>query len=182
MDGNFDINNINTLLTNATNTIMCDSNCQKQKQIDSLRQTYLNAQNNVNTAQDQLQNAEKQFVTLSQGYGAYNNLQESTLFQNANNIITEFKNKFTKDVNSTITQIDTYSNLLLNFNNVTDLYYKYQEENKQLYKQVDDDSNNILTNDRKTYYEDQWINNLNFYYYILLIIYFVCYVGLFYII
>jgi hypothetical protein len=178
MNNQIDMNKFNNLISQASDAIMCNSECKKQRQADKLKQNYLNSQTNLASASNQLQVAQKNYVTFTQGQSGYNDLLDNQLQEKAQQIADQFTEHFETDSNAIKTQIDTYNGLLLNFKNVAELYLKYKKENVQLIKDLKDETNDVLTNERKTYYEDQKIDGLkSFYYYILLGIYIICLIG-----
>jgi hypothetical protein len=152
------LNNFNSLINQASNAIMCDSNCQKQKQAESLKQKFETAEANLATAPGQLQVAERNYVTLTQGADAYSELQDNQLSNKAQEIadqITTLVNEAVADISA---EIDTYNGLLLNFKNVVELHHKYVTENVELKKDLKDEIDDVSKNDRKTYYENQEID------------------------
>jgi hypothetical protein len=168
-------NQFNSFINKASDAIMCNSDCQKSRQSDKLKQTYLNSQANVAFAPSKLQVAEKNYITFSQGTPAYNELIDERLTQEAQTIADVFTENFTNSSQNIYTQIDTYNSLKLNYENVLELYLKYKSENVKLFKDLKEETNDVLTNDRKTYYQDQQIDSLKFYYYyFLLTIYVIC--------
>lgn len=177
----FNTDDINTFLQKATDTISCDTECQQQKEANQLQQQYIDAQVNLDTASGQLQVAEKNYITFTQGTQAYNVLATQQATTQANASSTNFQEKFNNAVDKTATLISNYSTNLENLKNVELLYNNLVEENTELYISLKDTSSDILTNERKTYYEDQGITNLSLWYYILLVIYIVfvvCYAVL----
>jgi len=178
MSNQLDMNKFNTLISQASDAILCNSECKKQREADKLKQNFLNSQNNLASASQQVQLAEKKYVTFTQGQTAYNDLLDNQLQEKAQQIIGKFVEYFKTDSQAIKTQIETYQGLLLNFKNVAELYLKYKKENIKLIKDLKDETNDVLTNERKTYYEDQKIDGLKgFYYYILLGIYIICLIG-----
>jgi hypothetical protein len=164
--------NYNTFLETAMQKIMCDSDCQKNKQEDNLKEQYLKAQTNLVTAPQQLKEAQKEYIINVKGQSAYNSFEDQQINKNADNIIILFNETFENESKEITTKIKTYNNILINLNNIVDLYIQYKKENKELFEELKDTTNDIVTNDRKTYYEDQGIDYLKFiYYYIFLIIY-----------
>lgn len=179
MSNQFDMNKFNVLVSQASDAVMCDSECRKERETDKLKQNYLNSQTNLASAPNQLQVAQKNYVTFTQGASGYNDLLDSQLQEKAQEIADKFTVYFNDDSEKIKTQIDTYEGLLINFKNVAELYVKYKKENEKLVKDLKDETNDVLTNERKTYYEDQKIDGLKgFYYYILLGIYIICLIGL----
>jgi hypothetical protein len=170
----------NSFLQKATDSIMCNSECQKQRQAASLRQKYINARTNLMTAPNQVQIAQKNYVTFTEGEPEYNELLEKQLQQKAELITQKFQENFNKDVKEINTQINTYSGILIHFKNIVELFLTYKKENIKLTKQLKEETNDVLTNERKTYYQDQEIDTLKYYYfYFLLTIYIIvvlCYI------
>jgi hypothetical protein len=170
-----DMNKFNTLINEASDAIMCNSECRKTRDADKLKERYLKAKTNLAYAPNILQQAEKKYVIFTEGQSAYDDLRENQLQDKAKNIVSKFKETFQEEVSKVISQLETYVGLQINYNNVLDLYKTYKKENVQLFKKFKEDANDVLTNERKTYYEDQQIDGLKFYYYyVLLVIYIIC--------
>ena len=178
MSNQIDMNKFNTLISQASDAVLCNSECRKQRETDKLKQNYLNSQTNLASAPNQVQVAQKNYVTFTEGPSGYNDLLDNQLQEKAQEITDTFTEYFVSDSKEITTQIDTYEGLLINFKNVAELYLKYKKENVQLMKDLKDETNDVLTNERKTYYEDQKIDGLKgFYFYILLAIYIICLIG-----
>ena len=178
MSNQIDMNKFNTLISQASDAVLCNSECRKQRETDKLKQNYLNSQTNLASAPNQVQVAQKNYVTFTEGPSGYNDLLDNQLQEKAQEIVNKFTEYFMSDSKEITTQIDTYEGLLINFKNVAELYLKYKKENVQLVTDLKNETNDVLTNERKTYYEDQKIDGLKgFYYYILLGIYIICLIG-----
>lgn len=171
MANQFNMDKFNSFLDKATSVISCDSECQKNKSSEELKQKYLDAQLNLITAPNQVTVATKNYITYSQGEVAYNEYNEAKLTEIAKKITTTFKSSFDSQVKDLNITIDTYDGLLINFRNVVDLYTNYIKENAELKKELNETTKDIVTNDRKTYYQDQGISNLNSYYTYILVLY-----------
>jgi len=175
MSNQIDMNKFNELISKSSDAIMCDSECKKQSQVDKLKQNYLKSQANLSSASNQVEVAQKNYVTFTKGESAYNDLLDNQLQEKVEIIADKFTENFEADVEKIKIQIDTYQGLLLNYKNVADLYLKYKKENIELIKDFKNQSNDVLTNERKTFYEDQKIDDLKgYYYHILLTIYIIC--------
>ena len=179
MANQFDLNKFNTIMSQASDAILCDSECRKQRQSEKLKQQYLNAQTNLASASNQVQVAQKNYITFTQGTPAYNDLQDNQLQNKAQLISENFEQNFIEESIKINSQIETYQGLLINFKNVVDLFRKYKRENIELFKELKEETNDVLTNERKTYYEDQNIDNLKFYYYYFLLTIYVIFVFCF---
>ena len=176
----FNLNNINSFIKKATDVITCDSNCQKQKTAEELKQKYLASQTNLHSASTQVDVAEKNYVTFAEGEGEYNDLREQQLQEKANLISEKFQENFNKEINQVVRQIETYDGILINFKNVVDLYFHYKKENIKLFKKLKQETNDVLTNERKSYYINQESDTLTyFYFYFLLVIYIIIFISYF---
>jgi hypothetical protein len=172
---NVNLNKFNSFINQASNAIMCDSNCQKQKQADLLKQKFQTAQANLATAPGQLQVAERNYVTLTQGASAYSDLQDQQLSEEATKIADQINELITAAAADITTDISSYNGLLINFKNVVELHHKYNTENIKLEKKLKNEIDDVSKNDRKTYYENQEIDNLKYYYtYFFMFIYSIC--------
>jgi predicted DNA-binding protein YlxM (UPF0122 family) len=168
-------NKFNSFISKASDAIMCNSECQKKRQSDLLKQQFVDSQSNLAFAPGKVNVAEKNYVSFTEGTPAYNELIDKRLYSEAQKIADTFTTNFNTTSQSISSQINNYDSLLLNYKNVLDLYIKYKEENVKLFEQLKEDTNDVLTNDRKTYYEDQQIDSLKFYYYyFLLTAYVIC--------
>jgi hypothetical protein len=171
----FDMSKFNSFIQQASDTIMCNSDCQKQKETDKLKKAYEKAQETLASAPSQLQTAKQKYVVYTQGQTVYDELRDEELAGKATIIADAFKENFEKEVTKIQSQISSYNGLLMNYNNVLELLMKYKIENVELLKDIKKETNDVLTNERKTFYEDQNIGTLKFYYfYFLLSIYVIC--------
>lgn len=169
------LDQFNSLMTQASQSMSCDSECQRKKTEEELKQKYLDSQTNLATAPDQVSSSMKNYMVFADGTPAYNEYLDNTLETKAIQIATEFKDQFTEDSGKIVAGIKTYDGLLINLKNVVELYAKYKVENLTLIKQLKDDTSDVLTNERKTYYQDQGIDTLKFFYrYFLITIYAIC--------
>jgi hypothetical protein len=172
MTNKFDLNKFNSFLNSASEAITCNSECQRNKATEELKNKYLTAQSNLTLAEPQYQIAKQNYYTYISGQDAYDKMMEHELREKARLFVQKFKENYDLEKNKIIVQLETYDGLLVNFKNVVDLFKKYKVENVELLKQLKEDTNDILTNDRKTFYEDQQNDTLNlYYYYILWVIY-----------
>jgi len=168
---NFNLTEFNNLMNLANETISCGPTCVQNKKTQELEKTYLDAEANMVSAPEQLFSAKKDFITFTQGESVYNEYIDNELQKKADTIANTFQTKFNNDVNTITTNIKNYKGILINFNNVVDLYNKYRRENVDIENHLKIKSSDTLTNDRKTYYEDEGLQRLKTYYYFFLFIY-----------
>lgn len=179
MTNQFDLNKFNSFLDSAAQAISCDSECQRNKRQQELKDKYLTAKTNLTLAEPEFQMAKQNYYTYVSGQSGYNEMIEKELHKKADLFVEKFKENYDLEKNKIKTQLESYHGLLINFRNIVDLYKQYKKENIKLFKQIKEESNDVLTNERKTYYEDQENDYLNlYYYYFLLVIYciiFICF-------
>jgi hypothetical protein len=167
----FDLNEFNSLIEQANESISCDATCMQERERQQLLQQYLDAETNVVNAPEHLITTRKKYITFTQGENGYIDFLENELQNKADLIAKTYQSKFDHDVNLILTNIKTFEGFLVNFNNVVDLYKKYKMENNELEKQLKITTSDTLTNDRKAYYEDEGLQRLRTYYYFFLFIY-----------
>ena len=93
----FNLNNFNAFLEKAKQAVMCDSNCQKQKTAEELKQKYLASETNLASADNQVAVAQKNYLTFTQGELSYSNEKEDDLHKKAQLIIGTFNLNFQND-------------------------------------------------------------------------------------
>lgn len=175
MTKTFDLSKFNTFIQQATDSITCNSDCQKEREAEKLKQTYLDSQTNVASANSKLSDAREKYVVFTEGSSAYNDLVETELYGEAELIADTFSENFDAEVVKIQTQIDSLDTVITSYDYAVELLDKYLLENKELFNELKDESNDVLTNERKTYYENQEIDSLKFYYlYFLIGIYVIC--------
>jgi hypothetical protein len=170
----FDINQLNSLISQASDSILCNSDCQRSRKAERLQQKLIDAQIQLETAPEDVKRAEKKYITYTRGTAVYNELMDIQYGEKADSIIETFLKKFRQEVTKIHAQIDSYTGLIMNMENVQELYEKYKLENAELWKNLKEDTSDTLTNERKTYYEDQNIDRLNGFYFWLKLVYAVC--------
>jgi len=155
---------INQLLQQSSDALTCGPNCQKQRKSNLLHQEYLNAQANIETAPVQLQQAEKDYYTYTQGTAGYIAIRKNQVTKQAAEAVNSATTTFQSGVDSATTLTDTYDSLMSTYDNTFELYKKYLEENAELQDQINEINTDTFTNDRKTYYESQGFNKLQSWY------------------
>lgn len=168
---------INELLEKSSQAMMCGPSCQKIKVTEELKQKYLDAETNMQTAPIKLEQSKKNYYIYTEGRPYYNNMKEEELKAKADKVSELIEENFNNEVSSSNT-MNTYLNTaLINSENTKELLKEYLEKNQVLKLKLRERHGDILTNDRKTYYETDALNTLNLWhrffwyiYYILVII------------
>jgi len=163
---------INELLEKSSQAIMCGPTCQKIKVTEDLKQKYLDAETNMQTAPIKLEQSKKNYYIFTEGRPYYDNMKEEELKTKANTISQMIEENFNYEVSSANT-MNTYLNTaLINSENTKELLKEYLEKNQVLKLKLRDRHGDILTNDRKTYYETEALERLQLWYLLLWRIYY----------
>lgn len=175
MTKSFDLSKFNTFIQQASDSITCNSDCQKEREAEKLKQAYLDSETNLASADSKLADAREKYLVFTEGSSVYNEMVESELQDEAELIANTFSDNFDEEVVKIQTQIDSLDTVVTSYDYAVELLRKYKLENKELFNELKDESNDVLTNERKTYYENQQIDSLKFYYlYFLIGIYVIC--------
>jgi hypothetical protein len=168
------LDSLNSFLEKATKAISCDPECQKKRKAELLEQRFNDAKTNLHNAPSKLHTAAKKYYTFTQGEDGYKEYIETELKKKVDEIASKKQEEFDANVATAIEETSIYEGLMLNYQNVVDLYTKYKDENDKMTRDIKTTRADILTNDRKTFYEDQGISNLTFYYSIIQGVYILC--------
>jgi hypothetical protein len=163
MDFNSNVDSLNQFINNANQALTCGQECQQQQQTEQLQQSYNNALNNLETAPAQLQTAQQQYITYTQGAAGYQQFQTNSLQTTASQLASEYQQKFDGELKRANLFLDSYYGLLINYYNIIELNDYYTKENVELSNDIQYSTSDTVTNDRKTYYENQATESLNQY-------------------
>jgi len=180
---NSQITQVNQLIQAANQAIICGPACQEQKKIEDLQKKYLDAQANVATAPQQLENAEKEYYTASKGAAYYSDFLRNKLQGKADILGNTLKSNFQKNIQLTTDFSQTYDSLSSNYQHILELFNGYVKSNESSKKEINGIQKDIITNDRKTYYEHEHLTTMKNWYYlfkwIYIILVFAFIVGIF---
>ena len=168
---------INELLEKSAEAMMCGPTCQKLKITEELKQKYLDAQTNIQTAPTKLEQTKKNYYIYSEGRPYYDNMLEEELTQKSEKISILLSENFNDEIAGALTMNNYLNTALINSSYTKELLDDYTEKNKEVKLLLRDRHGDILTNDRKTYYEDDALQSLKkwyrlwwYLYYILVIV------------
>ena len=168
---------VNALIAQSNEQLMCGPTCQKEKNISDLQQKYVSAQNNLKTAPKQLEEAKQNYYKALEGQAGYNKIVLDKVTADAKKVTTSLKTEFEKSSKEVENLIGVYNTLKSNYNNVNNLSVEYAENNIEMAKILKKIRGDIITNDRKTYYEQQSVDGLSWWYNWFRIIYIVLVIG-----
>lgn len=152
--------NINDLLEKSTQAIICGPSCQKSKIRKELKQKYLDAKTNIQTAPTKLENSKKNYYTYTEGETYYENMQEEELNAKAIKIAELISTNFNDEIKNTNTMNAYLNTALINSTYTEDLLEEYLQKNNLLQLKLRNSRGDIITNDRKTFYETVELDKL----------------------
>jgi hypothetical protein len=164
---------INNLLEQASNATLCGPTCQKIRVSQELKQKYLDAETNMQTAPINLEQSRKNYYVFTEGQTEYENMNEKELVTKATTISELIEQNFNNEVTNANTMNILLNTALTNSEHTIKLFEDYLEKNKTLKLKIKEKHGDILTNDRKTYYETEALDNLKSWYKYFLIMYFI---------
>lgn len=162
---------LNNFLVKANDVISCGPSCQSEKKASDLKQKYLDAITNLETAPANVEYTLKNYMIFTEGDNAYNDYIDKQYEKEATDYLNNFKKTFDKNYDNTKRSIDSYNSLLTNFNNVKELNSKYESKNNNFERNKHKIIGDVKTNERKSYYENQALNNLYFYFKVIIVLY-----------
>lgn len=163
---------LTALLEQSASDLSCGPACQKLKTTEDLKQKYLNAETNIQTAPVDLENSRKNYYVFTEGEPYYNNMLEEELKTKSELISKTLAIRFNEEVTNANTMNSYYDADLNNSKNTKELYEMYLQKNQEMKTSIKEHHGDVLTNDRKTYYETEALTNLNSWYSILWYIYY----------
>jgi hypothetical protein len=156
--------NINALLEQSSQAIMCGPDCQKLKVSEDLKQKYLDAETNMQTAPIKLDQSKQNYYVYTEGRPYYDNMQEQELIKKAEVIAGVIQDNFNKEVSNANIMNNYLNTALINSKNTMDLLDVFIRKNQSMKSKLRNQRGDILTNDRKTYYETEAIDRLGLWY------------------
>ena len=175
------LSQFNDMILKAQEVFSSTPTLIKEKTGNNLRQLYLDATKNYITGPEQIDQTFKNYFVYEKGEQAYNEEQEKILAKRAQIISNQFLQNFKANIANTLSNLKTYTSLLVNDQNVKDYYQQLSTENPLLNNKLKTKNADIITKDRKSFYEDQGIDNLKFYYTVfyylylfLILLFFIC--------
>lgn len=149
------IEQVNDALAKSESSLTCGPDCQAQQSIQTLRQIYLDAQLNLQTAPTTLSVAEKNYLVSTLGESGYSDYMTTRYSVQASQIGDKITSSFEKVATESTKLSDIYETLYTNYDYLEDLYNNYTTVNTALKTDINNATGDVVTSDRKTYYESQ---------------------------
>ena len=166
-------NQLNNLLEISSNSLLCGPSCQRERNLKTLQQNYLDAQTAVQTAPLHLEDSKQKYITLKDGEAAYNRMRLQELEKEADNLTSKIKQTFEEQIKHVVILTRYLDTELTNSQNTEELLQDFTEKDLILDGKMKDKMSQIVTSDRKSYYETQELDRLNMWSSIFTTIYFI---------
>ena len=167
------VEQVDSALAESAKSLTCGPDCQAQENIVNLRQIYLDAELNLQTAPTKLTVAEKNYLVSTLGESGYSDYMTTKLTVQSNKIGDKITTSFEKVANESTNLSGLYETLYTNYDYLQDLYDNYDTINSDLKIDINKATGDVVTSDRKTYYESQNYNYLKKWYTVYKFIYIV---------
>jgi hypothetical protein len=158
------VEQVDSALAESAKSLTCGPDCQAQENIDNLRQIYLDAELNLQTAPTKLTVAEKNYLVSTLGESGYSDYMTTKLTVQSNKIGDKITTSFEKVATESTNLSGLYETLYTNYDYLQDLYDNYDTINSDLKIDINKATGDVVTSDRKTYYESQNYNYLKKWY------------------
>jgi hypothetical protein len=143
-----------SMFQNVSSMLTCDSECQKRKKADELRQSWKSAAESEKNAPIMTSEAEKDYYVFTQGVPGY----EKMLLQRYTKKAEGAKSTAQKSHNELVEElralIADYIAETISLKRMKELLRVRLDENKALKYAIDQDISAVETNDRRVVYED----------------------------
>jgi hypothetical protein len=183
-----DLRNITRQLSNPSASYsptdlitICDSECQKQEEIANLKQIYLAAKNNMESAPVEYETAKKNYLTLKDGVNGYNEMLRKEYTDEATKKKESMEENFNKHYDTVYTKITELQEIQKyipkeGFEGVPDknIFLSLPQQGVVASNLTD----NITLNNRKSQYELEEYTKLKKYYSIYFIVFYILVVVL----
>ena len=155
------MNSINEMVESAKDTLLCDSNCQRDKKAKQLRNAVCTAEQTLENAPGNLIDAERNFYVYTKGEKGYEDIMLKK-YTNEANIMKEeaviIHTALMKDISALI---DSYKINTTNLSRLNELLGARVKENEQIKKIIYNNTGIAATKQRLVAYEDKEIDWLS---------------------
>jgi len=172
---------LNGMLAAVQNSLLCDSNCQREKKIVELRERMEHASNVVQTAPNDLTQAEKNYYEYKVGSVGYSNYlldKNKTEFEKVAEEMTKTESESHKHIGSLIDTLASHKTYAEEMKKLTDILLK---EKADLTAELDSMIGVTTTSDRKIDYqisEVGWLRTIRYFLYTVYVLVFILYLLL----
>ena len=172
------INKLNTALEFLRENTNCDSECQKEKEIERLRLQWIQTKNQLNNLPKIVNQNEKDYWVAAESLDYYNNnILKEEYYQQILRWRQIEKKKFSEIYEIMLIKLKSYEIETYSLSKLKQLFEEVTKKNEKLKNNIDNYYSKNNTNSRKVWYQDQDLNKLESIQYILKIFYFGVFFG-----
>lgn len=157
------MNKINEMIESSKDTLLCNSNCQRDKKAKELRNSLCNAEKTLVTAPGNVSDAERNYYVYTKGEKGYEDIMYKRYVGEANTIKLDATVKHRSLMTEMDELVDIYKVNTTNLSRLNELLSIRLKENEELKKTIDDDTGSKSTNQRRVVYGDrelEWLNTV----------------------
>jgi hypothetical protein len=169
---------LNSLLPEI-DSLLCNTECQRNKTLDELKEKVQNAQASLDLAPDNLKAAQQKYLLELKGSTEYIETRKKELSSEVDKVISTYLQNFKSNLEKLNELKNIQDVLTASVETSAELGEQYGEKNRSFLSHMDEYKTNVITNDRRSFYENQNYESLIYWYWIILILY--CIFSLFYI-
>jgi len=165
------INQINDMITTTNTSCLVGSDCYNRTQASALKNTYSQAQYNMDNASAQYKDAKKNYIINTQGEQVYETQNQQEINAEASAFVLKKTETFSLYLQTAVNNNNNFSSIVDSSKYVDDVFLQITKNNMDLERNIINTDNDILTNDRKKYYEQENYDTLDWWYKLWLYIY-----------
>lgn len=154
---------LNSTLEQLNAISACGPNCQRERKIRDLKQSYQNALQNNENKGDSLKEARKNYFTYAFGEGYYNDEERKLLEKEADEHVDKLKIKHKTLLDDVKDQQNEKSENEIAIKRMKQLHNKYDISNDDMLNAMDNKEAVVETSQRQVYYTMQKLDKINFY-------------------
>lgn len=141
----------------------CDAECQRQKRINQLRNSYKTAVSDETKDNEDVRNTRKQYYTYAYGEAYYNDMESKTLAKVADANIKKLVKRYNQLLDDIKQQKTIKHNNNIAIKNMIELLNNYRTSNEKIFSELDGQEDILETSRREVWYTDQKMDKLNYY-------------------
>lgn len=155
------INKINDMMKLIERKLSCDSDCEREKNIENLRKQWKESEEKLKELPDTVLENEKKFFIAKDGENYYRNNIMREKYLNYIEIWRKDQIKKFDDINDVMeSTLQNYKSETIARSRINQLLKEVQDKNKMLKKEIDDFYKNTFTSERRVWYQEQDNDNL----------------------
>lgn len=156
-------NKMNSIVANLQSMITCDSDCQKRKKADQLRDKWKAAKDDLVTAPSNVQSTEQTYYVFTEGEVGYRKMLVDRYTKVANKRGASAKQSHHELMHELEILLGNYTAQVSSAKRLRELLQVRVNENTELSRAQDNDIAAVQTNDRRVVYEDwaqDWLHTV----------------------